>query len=527
MKTWQRYTVALALLGALAVGQARAQYTNYWTNSASGTWNWSTAGNWSSNSVPAEPTTRVIWTNNASTAYTVQFTGYSTSSVVRVTSDKVTFDLNGQFWYAPDTGAAADYSGSNPEVSPWFGGGVGETCTVVFSSSAAGTNTVKLNSGLQHGWRVGNGTFASTLMITTNLGYGVTVIVPPSGGPYGGNVIIRGPGSELRNPAGNYAGFAGNVLVVDGGYLNYGIPYSTSVNGGAGAGITVDNARMTLSADYIGNVSAGRITLTNNAVWWSGRTMQVGYNLASGSLVIDHSTLYGQGLTIGYANGKGDVTVRNGGTMILSNGLLFVSDAHPVGTTNTLVLQNGTIELGRTSLDGVITNRGLMRAAGAIVGKGAGRALVRNEHTLDIGSSIGTLALTNANLQLAAGSRTLFEFSETGLDQILITGGSASLLGSNVFTLVGAAPGLIPGVKWGLGTYDFVVGSNLTWNPQYANLTNILSGYSLVQGVDYSFGVVGLENGLQALRLSFVPEPSTALLLIGGGLMLYQMRKRS
>jgi len=167
-----------------------------------------------------------------------------------------------------------------------------------------------------------------------------------------------------------------------------------------------------------------------------------------------------------------------------------------------------------------------MKASGTITGLGSGPALVRSERSLEIGSSIGTLTLDNASLELAAGSETLFEFSDTGLDQIILNGGSASVLGSNLFSLASGSAVPTAGVKWGLGAYNFIVGSNVTWNPQYDDLTNVLAGYGLTQGLDYNYGIFNLDGGLQALRLEFVPEPSTVLLLLGGGLLVWRSRRK-
>jgi hypothetical protein len=199
------------------------------------------------------------------------------------------------------------------------------------------------------------------------------------------------------------------------------------------------------------------------------------------------------------------------------------------------VLNNSTIKLGKPGTNGALTNRGIMRASGTITGMGSAPGLVRTESpgtgtgsVFVVGNSIGTLTLNNLNLQVAAGTRTEWELSDTGFDQVILNGGSASLLGSNVFSIPAGTGTITNGASWGLGTYDFLVGSNITWNPQYANLTNVLSGtYGLVYGADYRFGIADLGNGLQALRLSFVPEPSTALLLVGGGLVLWRARRRT
>jgi len=92
MKRIRSITAGLAALALATV--APAQTTNYWTNGV-GTANWSTAGNWSLGSYPTLFTEHIEFTNDASSAYTVQLSGVSTSGTIRVGTDKVTYDING------------------------------------------------------------------------------------------------------------------------------------------------------------------------------------------------------------------------------------------------------------------------------------------------------------------------------------------------------------------------------------------------------------------------------------------------
>ena len=81
-------------------------------------------------------------------------------------------------------------------------------------------------------------------------------------------------------------------------------------------------------------------------------------------------------------------------------------------------------------------------------------------------------------------------------------------------------------MKYGLGVYDFLVATNITYNPQYDNLVFMLTNtYGLTYGVDFQYGIVSLGSGLYALELAFVPEPSTVLLLGLGGLLVYRRRR--
>ncbi|NQU12233.1 PEP-CTERM sorting domain-containing protein [bacterium] len=273
----------------------------------------------------------------------------------------------------------------------------------------------------------------------------------------------------------------------------------------------------------------GQVILRDNATWTNTKfPVIVGASEQLGNILMDQSSLVTPALEVGSSLvNDGRVDVLNGSSLTATNYLTVT--AHTAATwTNTLVLNNGTITLGGGSVPGVLTNRGLMRAAGTIRGVGAGAALVRNEKYLEVGSSIGTLVLSNADLELAAGSKTFFEFSDTGLDQINVVDGWAKLDGTNLFSLAAGSATPTSGVKWGLGTYDFVLATGITAGVDfYASMTNLLGGYYLYENVDYRFGVMDLGGGLQALRLEFVPEPSTVMLLIGGGLVLWRFRRRN
>jgi hypothetical protein len=237
-----------------------------------------------------------------------------------------------------------------------------------------------------------------------------------------------------------------------------------------------------------------------------------------------------------YTRHNGELVLQNGSTAVFSNGWVLVSNHgysdYGYVQTNRLVLNNSTIKLGKPGgASGALTNYGILKASGTITGLGPSNFLLHNGTingtggVFEVGNSIGKLTLERGNLELVAGSRTYFEFSETGLDQIVAADGYASVLGSNWFSIVGAVP--TPGVKWGLGTYDFIIASNVTYAPQYDNLISNMTVWGLQQNLDYRYGVMDIGGGLQALRLEFVPEPSTVLLLVGGGLVLVRFRRRS
>jgi len=523
MKQRLYLSAVLALVLALGVVSAPGQTTNYWTNSVSGG-AWSTAGNWDPNSVPAANNAWVLFTNDAASAYTVDLSGgNAVSGPFRLTSDRVLFDLQGNTWSASGVGGNAHAIGAV----------AGATATVTFASST-GSGVANLNAPDPSSLNIGAAGGYTVINIYTNTrvqGSHTVTVYNPSWSTTNVVVNIDGPGAEWRTGISENHTYNGIWNVANGG--TWRTDYNMQFNPYMAA--TFSNATLRTGVDsgaYAANFySGGQIRLYTNSVW-QAKAIQLGWDFGgTPSVLVDNSAIYANTLQVGppsFVNPKApaSLTIQNGGAVVLSNGYLMVNTP-PTGATNLLVLNNGTIVLGgATGVDGALTNRSLMRASGTIRGAGAGRAQVVNEKMLEIGSSLGTLVLSNANLTLAAGSETAFEFSDTGLDQILAQDGTVSLLGSNWFSLASGAATPTPGVKYGLGTYDFIIASNITYGAQYDSLTNsLLSGLQF--GVDYRYGVVDLAGGLQALRLEFVPEPSTLLLLVGGGWLLWRVRRRN
>jgi len=223
------------------------------------------------------------------------------------------------------------------------------------------------------------------------------------------------------------------------------------------------------------------------------------------------------------------ITLRGGTIVMNTNSVLGLCDNNantsPGFSTEagTAILRGyGTISNYNAGANFRVLNHGVIRPGDIGVESGVISSNIVGFGTIQLIG--GDLLMTNALSYV--GSAIYFDFSDTALDQINISGGSALITGgSNIFTLAAGSPPLGP-YKYGLGTYDFITGTNVVWSPEYANLTNILGAAGLVQNLDYRFGVMGIGGGLQALRLEFVPEPSTVILLLGGGLVLWRFRRR-
>ncbi|NQU09917.1 PEP-CTERM sorting domain-containing protein [bacterium] len=546
MKWIPRLAVSGLLYLLLASG-AFAQTTNSWIDPGGGySGNWTDGTHWDIGVPTSADAFR--FTNAQTSAYTVTFTGPVNTFMGDTLNDKVIFDLAGFAWtntysgpYAVSTVYRIGSNGAPAEVTftstgsqgiVHFGTGYPDQGSISYATITI-TNA-KVNLGPETG--INN----STILVdgpTAELLTGTQTIYDGLGGTL---TVRNGAQATIGSLVGAYGGPDTVITVSNGSTLSTGA--GLSVGWGYGARLVVSNSTLNVPGYYASGNGAGGLVVGVNRVYtatpWEG------------DLEIDGSTVNAQEMNVGVSGVQnGRAVIKNGSTVILSNGFLTVRAGNYGANTNTLVLNGSTIKLGAptgvtniwvisyspytlgtnfNTRTGWLTNSGIMKAMGTITGLGIAPAQVVNAAggSLEIGGSIGTLVLNNADLKLDAGSQTLFEFSDTALDQIILNGGSASVLGSNLFSLAAGSALPAPGVKWGLGAYNFVVGDSVTWNPQYDDLTNVLASYGLVQNLDYRYGIFNIGGGLQALRLEFVPEPSTVLLLVGGGLVLWRFRRR-
>lgn len=514
-----------ALMVCLAVLANTAQAaSNYWQDiSGNYSGNYTNPAHWSLGRAPTNSDS-AFFTNNQSAAYTISFSASHSNGSVQITTDKIIFDLKGYKWRAfprPSDGLWEHRIAAN----------AGETATVTFSSSAAPAvtngNTLDFTDVAYLYFGTWGNPDSATINIDDSLGYPVKLLTPTI--VYSDvRFTISGTNSELRTQAGG--GQDIRLRTGTGRVLNGALLYTvTAPMLGFMSGtppvttLTVSNASLDSAGASIGFYSSGKLELLSNSVWYATRGAQVtvGYERSAGSeawngdLLVDNSTVYANAMVIGRGAGdidaNGRAVIQNGALVILSNGYLTVAAENVYGgNTNTLVLSNATIRLGPAG-NGAITNRAIMRAAGTIMGLGSGNFLLRNEKWLYVAgtSSLGTLTMNQGDLELTAPSENYFEFSDTGLDQITASNGFANVLGTNIFALASGAPA--PRPQYGLLNYDFIVATNITYSPAADNLTALLGTYGLSNGVDFTYGVVDLGGGLQALRLKFLPSRGTVI----------------
>jgi len=536
MRLLRSILIAGALAGLLAGSSALAQ-SNYWIGTTGG--DYTNTANWYNNQVPGT-LDRAFFTN--ATSQTITFSTSVTNKPVQIFDTPVSFDLNGYIWVNGEaTSPLFDLPGNNlTSAAP---------VTVHFSSGTNALvndgNYVKL--GPVSGYQNSNIRGPVTLQVDDELGYPVKLLFAVAQGGFDASskVIVEGPGSEFEvYNGGSSCQLRGPILVTNGATFRW--DYDVRLgNQAMNQTTTVVNAHMRTGGGRVGGRAGlnppgwATVDLSNGSDWYDSGNLDVGaWQGAQGFIILSNSAFVGQSMVLGQSQySRGDLQILDS-TATFSNRLVLTPNFYSqyasfttTGAQSRLVLKNGTINLGGGGTAGALTNFGVMRAAGTIKGLDSSQpAMVYAGAGSSnwIGSSIGSLTLNNANLELAAGSVTLWEFSDTGLDQINVVDGWASLDGTNLFSLAAGSAAPTPGVKWGLGVYDFVLGTGVTVGANfYANMTNLLSSapYSLVYGTDYRFGLVD-TGSYEALRLEFVPEPSTVLLLVGGGLLLYRVRRK-
>lgn len=545
---------ALAMAVGPQVASAAPATSNYWQDTG-GNYNgtYTDTAHWDTGVVPTQTNSYLFFTNAQTSSYTVQLTDVTTSGVVRVSTDNLTFDVNGYKWYARPI-AAADYAGANPNVSHTFGRYLGETATVVFSSSSisavSGGNTVDLGQTIYGTVRVGGWNPAayltavrgSTLRVDDSLGNSVTVISPYDTMIVGGSLIVSGTGSEFRNPVCAFCEFNGDVQILNGGFLNLGggAIFGSYFAAVPGTNLINDATLYTGGNVTIGWGQANATIITNNGLWLARGKVRVGDNPVFGTglglpyrgnlIITDNSQLLHSntnGFEIGsdtFPNGIGRVDILNNSSLVISNGSMLVRFGTAafggVTRTNTLLLDSTSeIVFGDATHTGALTNRGVFFAGGLVKGQGPDNFLLQNEGRLEPGNSIGTLSIENGDFNQAANGVTIFEFDSGNLaDLITISNGVATVGGTNLFV---GFNGYTPGLQ-DYATWEFMRADDIVYTAS-DNIDEMMAGLGFAPE-GYFFGVI--NDGFQDILILQIPEPSSlGLLAFGAGLWFLRRRR--
>lgn len=306
----------------------------------------------------------------------------------------------------------------------------------------------------------------------------------------------------------------GITLGTGGGALVAGFNTNVTVNGvisgDAGNNLTImpNNGTIVVTGNntYAGNTVLQPTSGSNVA------RLQIGNGGTSGSLGIGNVTNDGI-LTFnrsdassydGDISGVGALVKQGGGSLTLGG-----SNTYTGATTLSAgtLLVNGSLGNTAVSIAGGAMLGGSGNIAGGIVTQAAGSVIAPGNSPDTL--TVGTIDLSNG---------ALFDFElGTQSDLLAVTGVLTAAAGTLDFRFADA------GGFTGGTTYDLITFASST-GLDYTDLSAsvVPSGYSL----DPSFGTGGWQINSGSLQVRFIPEPSAALLGLGGMLAMAARRRR-
>ncbi len=240
-------------------------------------------------------------------------------------------------------------------------------------------------------------------------------------------------------------------------------------------------------------IRAGRVVTVDSAVGTAG-TVYLGDNGAQGSLI-----------------------VTTGGSLTVANGLQVMRNAAFSDVVGTLTMNGGTL-----SADVMTVGSG-----GANLGASMGTATISGG-TLTAPITVGSTASAQGFFNIVGSSAAIsgssftvntlgrmnFTFGSSGVSMLNYATGTASFASGSTFTISGSS------YTGGAGDITLVDSANLTWNVQPGDVN--ITGFS-----GFTTQLLTANNDV-ILRLTAVPESSSALLLCAGApLLAWRQRRRA
>ncbi|MDR0534305.1 MAG: hypothetical protein LBH01_10175 [Verrucomicrobiales bacterium] len=549
--------VALVLLPFTISGNKLSAATYYWdtnginasSGAAEGTWDSGTTALWTTDSTgqstPAIATTAtndtVIFSAGTNgTAGTVTVSGTQFAQYLVINQSGLTFQ-GGQI--GSSSALVTATIGASATINSNFNG------SLTFSAS---NQTVTLSGG---GLLSGNGSYVFNAATTA---IAATSAVNLASGAYTNNATTRFNIGNITNPGSTGLTIGNGVTLASGGvyvWIGYGADGVVTLDGGnwthslgliigrANNGLlTVKSGTLTNTGNAInngitvGNDGGGKLDVQGGVI--TTNYLNIGCiptagSSRSGIMLVSGGTTNINTLTFG--NGYSGASTAGSGTLAISDGLVNIGAGgivNGVSTSGTykysIVLSGGTLgsynnanwnsslnmtlatgTKGNVTFDGgshSITLSGVLSGTGGL-NVGGGTLLLSGANTYT-----GNTLIT-AQLQLTNGAQLTFKIGANGNNTYL--GGSGLLVtnGGFLFDLTGASAN--GGDQWIIvqSTLQTQYGANFwigdTVGGQWSDDSGIWTSASGTYQFDQSQGI-----------LSVIPEPSSVVLLLGGGTLL-------
>ena len=456
--------------GAITQGSATVSVTK----DGSGTWNLSGLNSFAGS---ARVAAGILNINSVANAGSPSSIGQSLSPAGLVLS-------GGTLRYAPiaSTGAGAASTDRNFVITGSTTLDASGTGPIVFSAPAGGAISPDV-TGLTGTWAVSNANIITAISSTANLAPGMRVI---------GNGIPTG-----------------TVIVA--------IASATSVTISAQPTIAGTNAPLTF-----GSPTARTLTLTGT----NDGANTIGGNLqdssAAGVGVLSVAKTGGGTWVLGGINTYTGTTTVNAGTLVIG-GSITGSATVSAGTLQVDGSVGGsvTVNAGTLFVNGSITGGTTVNSGGLLGGTGnAGPTLINTGGTIAPGSSVGTL---NTGVLSFNGGTFELEIDTTAITTDLVNvSGSLNLLGSASLNISDFNVSSTP-LPFGQ-VFTFIDYSG-TWDG--GTFTGYADDSDFVLGLNqYRISYDGVDNATSAVTLQVIPEPGSAVLLLGGLAAMAGFRRR-